>query len=137
MESKNKKILVVDDEKHVARLIQINLERGGYTTSIASDGTQALEQVANDPPDLIVLDWMMPKMNGMETLKRLRSNPATEDIPVIMLTAKAEDRDVFMGWQSGVDCYLTKPFNPMELLVFVERIFAGPPEEDLEDRIEI
>ena len=118
-----KRILAVDDEKHIVRLIQVNLERAGYEVACANDGVQALEMVAQQKPDLIVLDWLMPQLNGMETLKRLKANDATADIPVIMLTAKSQDADVFKGWQSGVDCYLTKPFNPMELLTFVKRIF--------------
>ncbi|MBI2298154.1 MAG: response regulator [Armatimonadetes bacterium] len=128
-----KRILAVDDEKHIVRLIQVNLERAGYQVSTANDGVQALDLVAQERPDLIVLDWMMPQLNGMETLKRLKANPATADIPVIMLTAKSQDADVFKGWQSGVDCYLTKPFNPMELLTFVKRIFEdleNPPDDD-------
>ena len=119
-----KRILAVDDERHIVRLIQVNLERAGYEVMTAGDGLQALEVVAKDRPDLIVLDWMMPQLNGMETLKRLKANPATNNIPVIMLTAKSQDADVFKGWQSGCDCYLTKPFNPMELLAFVKRIFT-------------
>jgi two-component system alkaline phosphatase synthesis response regulator PhoP len=118
-----KKILAVDDEKHIVRLVQVNLERAGYTVVTASDGKEALEKVAEENPDLVVLDVMMPYMDGFEVLQNLRRNPSTRDIPVIMLTAKAQDADVFKGWQSGVDCYLTKPFNPMELLSFVKRIF--------------
>ena len=118
-----KKILAVDDEKHIVRLVQVNLERAGYLVVTASDGKEALEKVAEENPDLVVLDVMMPYMDGFEVLQNLRRNPSTRDIPVIMLTAKAQDADVFKGWQSGVDCYLTKPFNPMELLSFVKRIF--------------
>ena len=118
-----KKILAVDDEKHIVRLVQVNLERAGYTVVTANDGKEALQQVEAENPDLVVLDVMMPYMDGFEVLQNLRRNPATRDIPVIMLTAKAQDADVFKGWQSGVDCYLTKPFNPMELLSFVKRIF--------------
>ena len=118
-----KKILVVDDEKHIVRLVQANLDRAGYTVVTAYDGKEALEKVAEENPDLVVLDVMMPYMDGFEVLQNLRRNPTTRDIPVIMLTAKAQDADVFKGWQSGVDCYLTKPFNPMELLSFVKRIF--------------
>jgi two-component system alkaline phosphatase synthesis response regulator PhoP/two-component system response regulator VicR len=118
-----KKILAVDDEKHIVRLVQVNLERAGYEVVIANDGKEALEKVQAENPDLVVLDVMMPYMDGFEVLQNLRRNPATRDIPVIMLTAKAQDADVFKGWQSGVDCYLTKPFNPMELLSFVKRIF--------------
>jgi len=118
-----KKILVVDDEKHIVRLVQANLDRAGYTVVTANDGKEALQKVADENPDLVVLDVMMPYMDGFEVLQNLRRNPSTRDIPVIMLTAKAQDADVFKGWQSGVDCYLTKPFNPMELLSFVKRIF--------------
>ena len=81
--------------------------------------------VLGDVIDLVVLDVMMPYMDGFEVLQNLKKNPNTRDIPVIMLTAKAQDADVFRGWQSGVDCYLTKPFNPMELIAFVRRIFKS------------
>lgn len=118
-----KKILAVDDEKHIVRLVEVNLARAGYEVVTANDGKEALEKVHSENPDLVVLDVMMPYMDGFEVLQNLRRNPATRDIPVIMLTAKAQDADVFKGWQSGVDCYLTKPFNPMELLSFVKRIF--------------
>lgn len=118
-----KKILAVDDEKHIVRLVQVNLERAGYEVVTAHDGKEALQKVEEENPDLVVLDVMMPYMDGFEVLQNLRRNPSTRDIPVIMLTAKAQDADVFKGWQSGVDCYLTKPFNPMELLSFVKRIF--------------
>lgn len=121
-----KKILACDDEKHIVRLVQVNLERAGYEVVTASDGKEALEKVEAETPDLVVLDVMMPYMDGFEVLQNMRRNPITRDIPVIMLTAKAQDADVFKGWQSGVDCYLTKPFNPMELLSFVKRIFDTP-----------
>jgi two-component system, OmpR family, alkaline phosphatase synthesis response regulator PhoP len=120
-----KKILAVDDERHIVRLVQVNLERQGYTVVTAYDGKEALEKVESEQPDLIVLDVMMPYMDGFEVLQNLKRNPTTRDIPVIMLTAKAQDADVFRGWQSGVDCYLTKPFNPMELIAFVKRIFKS------------
>lgn len=120
-----RKILAVDDEKHIVRLVQVNLERQGYEVVTANDGKEALEKVESERPDLVVLDVMMPYMDGFEVLQNLRRNPATRDIPVIMLTAKAQDADVFKGWQSGVDCYLTKPFNPMELISFVKRIFGS------------
>ena len=135
-----KKILAVDDEKHIVRLVQVNLERAGYTVVTANDGKEALQKVADENPDLVVLDVMMPYMDGFEVLQNLRRNPSTRDIPVIMLTAKAQDADVFKGWQSGVDCYLTKPFNPMELLSFVKRIFdsmGGGPGGDKRYEINI
>ena len=118
-----KKILAVDDERHIVRLVEVNLQRAGYDVVTAYDGREALEKVKAESPDLIVLDVMMPYMDGFEVLKNLKADPVTAEIPVIMLTAKAQDADVFRGWQSGVDCYLTKPFNPMELLTFVKRIF--------------
>lgn len=128
-----KKILVVDDEKHIVRLVEVNLQRAGYEVVVAYDGVQALDVVKREKPDMIVLDVMMPRMNGFEVLKNLKANPETQEIPVIMLTAKAQDADIFKGWQSGVDSYLTKPFSPMELLTFVKRIFAsseeGPEEQ--------
>ena len=133
-----KKILAVDDEKHIVRLVQVNLEKQGYTVVTAFDGKEALEKVASESPDLIVLDVMMPYMDGFEVLMNLKKDPNTRDIPVIMLTAKAQDADVFRGWQSGVDCYLTKPFNPMELIAFVKRIFKSLDDDpDGEKRYEI
>src|SRR5579871_1682795 len=120
-----KKILAVDDERHIVRLVQVNLERQGYEVVTAYDGKEALEKVASENPDLIVLDVMMPYMDGFEVLKTLKKDPTTRDIPVIMLTAKANDADVFQGYKSGVDCYLTKPFNPLELLTFIRRIFES------------
>jgi two-component system alkaline phosphatase synthesis response regulator PhoP len=120
-----KKILAVDDERHIVRLVQVNLERAGYQVVTAFDGKDALDKVASEQPDLVVLDVMMPYMDGFEVLQNLRKNPSTRELPVIMLTAKAQDADVFRGWQSGVDCYLTKPFNPMELISFVKRIFKS------------
>jgi DNA-binding response OmpR family regulator len=119
-----RKILTCDDEKHIVRLIQVNLERQGYEVITAYNGKECLEKVETEHPDLIVLDVMMPEMTGFEVLEALKKNSETEDIPVIMLTARAQDADVLRGWQSGVECYLTKPFNPMELIAFVKRIFS-------------
>lgn len=134
-----RKILAVDDEKHIVRLVQVNLERAGYEVITANDGREALQKVKDEQPDLVVLDVMMPYMDGFEVLQNLRRNPETADIPVIMLTAKAQDADVFKGWQSGVDCYLTKPFNPMELITFVKRIFdsLGGGQASTDKRYEI
>lgn len=116
------KILAVDDERHIARLVQVNLERQGHQVTVAYDGEEALQKVAQERPDLIVCDVMMPRKDGFQVLTELKADPATADIPVIMLTAKAQDADVFRGWSSGVDCYLTKPFQPQELINFVQRV---------------
>jgi len=134
---KQKKILVVDDERHIVRLVQVNLERTGYQVVTAFDGKEALKKVESDKPDLIVLDVMMPHMDGFEVLKRLKADDKTKNIPVVMLTAKAQDADVFRGWASGVDCYLTKPFNPIELLTFVKRIFESYNEGAQEQAYEL
>jgi two-component system alkaline phosphatase synthesis response regulator PhoP/two-component system response regulator VicR len=113
--------------------VQINLVKEGYEVVTASNGREALEKVAAEKPDLIIMDVMMPEMDGFGALKILKENSATAAIPVIMLTAKAQDADVFQGWKSGADLYLTKPFNPQELITFVKRIFlaqtTGPADE--------
>ncbi len=119
------KILVCDDERHIVRLIQVNLEKQGYNIVTAYDGKEGLEKIKAEKPDLVVLDVMMPYMDGFEVLKNLRREPSTEMLPVIMLTAKAQDKDVFEGYSYGADMYLTKPFNPVELVSFVKRILSG------------
>lgn len=116
------KILVCDDERSIVRLIQVNLEKHGYQVVTAYDGKEGLEKIQAEKPDLCVLDVMMPYMDGFEVLKTLRRDPQYESLPVIMLTAKAQDKDVFEGYHYGADMYLTKPFNPMELVTFVKRI---------------
>lgn len=119
-----KKILTVDDDRHVVRQIQVNLERAGYRVVTAFDGREALEKVEVEKPDLIVLDVLMPHLDGFEVLKRLRSDPQTCRIPVLMLSARAqeapEDRPL------GVSGYLTKPFSPFELVASVQRLLAAP-----------
>jgi two-component system, OmpR family, alkaline phosphatase synthesis response regulator PhoP len=119
------KVLVCDDERHIVRLIQVNLERQGYIVVTAFDGKEGLEKIRSEKPNVVVLDVMMPYMDGFEVLKTIRREPETEALPVIMLTAKAQDKDVFEGYHYGADMYLTKPFNPMELVTFVKRIVDG------------
>ena len=129
-----KKILVVDDEQHIVLSIQVNLENAGYEVITAFDGKSALKKVESEKPDLLVLDNVMPDMDGLEVLKCLRRKPATCELPVIMLTASTADAGGFQNWQSWADCYLTKPFNPMELVSFVKRIFAAMDENYSEGR---
>jgi two-component system alkaline phosphatase synthesis response regulator PhoP/two-component system response regulator VicR len=112
-------ILVVDDEPQVARLVEINLTRAGYTVKIAVNGEEALAQIAAERPDLVVMDVMMPRMDGFEALRRLKTDPKTEDLRVIMLTARSQDEDVFEGYGRGAHWYLPKPFEPEELLTVV------------------
>jgi two-component system, OmpR family, alkaline phosphatase synthesis response regulator PhoP len=108
-------ILVVDDDPNVIRVVEINLTQEGHQVRTAGDGEAALAAVAQERPDLLILDVMMPKLDGFETLKRLKADPAMAEIPVIMLTARAQDEDVFEGYGMGAQWYLTKPFEPGEL----------------------
>ena len=110
-------------------MIEVNLKREGYEVVTAEDGKEALEKVAREQPDLVVLDVMMPYLDGFEVLNTMKKDPDTRDIPVIMLTARAQDADVLAGYKSGADCYLTKPFNPKELNTFVRRIFESFDDE--------
>jgi two-component system alkaline phosphatase synthesis response regulator PhoP/two-component system response regulator VicR len=123
------RILVVDDEPNIVRLVQVNLERHGYRVETANNGAQALNRIRESRPDLLVSDVMMPEMSGFELLKTLKMDAELSSLPVIMLTAKANDTDVMAGWQYGADMYLTKPFNPVELLQFVRRILAAEEED--------
>jgi two-component system alkaline phosphatase synthesis response regulator PhoP/two-component system response regulator VicR len=122
-------VLAVDDEPNIVRLIQVNLERQGYQVETAGTGVQALTKIRARRPDLVVSDVMMPEMGGFELLANIRRDPALMDLPVIMLTAKVQDRDVMQGYQTGADMYLTKPFNPHELVQFVGRILAAQGDE--------
>ena len=119
------RILVVDDEPNIVRLIQVNLERLGFQVETANNGVQALDKIRANRPDLLVSDVMMPEMDGFELLSNIRKDASLETLPVIMLTAKAQDKDVMEGYVRGADIYLTKPFNPMELVAFAKRLLAG------------
>lgn len=120
----SKKILVVDDEQDACRLLQVNLEHAGYQVTTAENGQDALESIFIDMPDLIVLDQAMPVMDGFEVLRELKRNPATAEIPVVMLTANSSDAGKSEGWRSGTDLYLVKPVLPAELLEFIKCVFA-------------
>ena len=109
------RILVVDDDKNVVQIIAVNLRYEGLEVIEAYDGEEALAKVAAEKPDLILLDIMMPIIDGIEVCRRLKKNPQTANIPIIMLTAKTTDGDVLAGWEAGADDYLTKPFNPLGL----------------------
>lgn len=121
MKSRKCRILVADDEPGLLRLIQFNLELEGYEVITARDGQEALEKARSEPVDLIILDVMMPKLDGFEVLQALRTEGGTEDVPVIMLTALSHDRAILQGWELGADFYLTKPFDPSELVEVVRR----------------
>jgi CheY-like chemotaxis protein len=116
------RILVVEDDPPTVALVKAVLEEAGHCVNKACNGAEALIEVNSRKPDLILLDVMMPVMNGFQTLHILKANPVTEDIPVVMLTARSGDTDMAQGWAEGVDFYLTKPFSPKELLTIVHRI---------------
>jgi two-component system, OmpR family, alkaline phosphatase synthesis response regulator PhoP len=131
------RILAVDDEPNIVRLIEVNLTRHGYQVETANNGVQALEKIRASRPDLVVSDVMMPEMDGFELLSSIRRDPALESLPVIMLTAKAGDKDVMSGYSRGADMYLTKPFNPAELLAFVKRILQSSSDGGADGRYTI
>lgn len=118
-------VLAVDDDPLIRRLVQLNLTRAGFRVTTAGDGVEALAQLETEVPDLVVLDITMPHMDGIELLRRLKANPRTEQVPVVMLTAKAQDQDVFEAERSGASCYLNKPFHPTELLDAIRRTLSG------------
>jgi DNA-binding response OmpR family regulator len=110
-------VLVADDEPHLLRLVKFRLEREGYNVLTAADGETALNVAREQLPDLCVLDVMMPKRSGFDVLRELRADDRCRDMKVIMLTARAQDRDVDAGFSLGADDYITKPFSPQELRV--------------------
>ena len=126
-------ILVVDDEEPIQELLRFNLEKEGYLVCVAKDGQEALKHVKNDQPDLIVLDLMLPGMDGLEVCRKLRSNPKFQQIPIIMLTAKGEEIDKVLGLELGADDYMTKPFSPRELLARIKARLRRPNSQEEAD----
>ncbi|QKG83959.1 response regulator transcription factor [Kroppenstedtia pulmonis] len=117
----SKKVLIVDDEPSIVKLVQYNLEKNGYQAVIATDGEQALEKVKQDQPDLLILDLMLPKVDGLEVCRQVRNN--NRHLPILMLTAKTEELDKVLGLELGADDYITKPFSPRELVARVKAVF--------------
>lgn len=130
-----KKILVVDDDQNIVKLVKFNLDRAGYQTFAAFNGREALIQIPRIWPDMLVLDFVMPQMNGLETLKHLRASAKTRNLPVIMLTAQTSDKDLFKGYSFGADLYLTKPVNPALLLSYVKQLFSHIEQEEKNDDV--
>jgi two-component system phosphate regulon response regulator PhoB len=124
------KILIVDDEQDAAELVAFNLKQSGFQVVTAADGAEALDKVHKHQPDLIVLDVMMPELDGLEVCKLLRRDSATAGIPILMLTAKATEVDRILGLELGADDYVTKPFSPRELVLRVRKLLArGKPKD--------
>jgi two-component system alkaline phosphatase synthesis response regulator PhoP/two-component system response regulator VicR len=119
-----KKVLIVDDEEIIRKFLRINLLKLGYEVKEAMDGVQALEQLGKDTYDLLISDVLMPNKNGWEVLKAVRSNLKTKDMPVIILTAKNEDSDMFQGYELGANYYMTKPFTKDQLLFGLKMMFG-------------
>ncbi len=120
--AKDRLVLVVDDEADLGELVAFNLSKNGYRTACAADGRAALQKIAAEPPDLILLDVMLPGLTGIEVASRLKTEPATARIPIIMLTAKAEEVDQLVGLAVGADDYITKPFSMKVLLARVDAV---------------
>lgn len=122
------RILVVDDEVDILNLLDYNLKKAGYTVFSAKDGPEAIDLARDKRPDLIVLDIMLPNMDGTEVLKRLKGSDSTRGIPVIMLTAKGEEVDRVIGFELGAEDYITKPFSPRELVLRVRAVLKRSSE---------
>jgi CheY-like chemotaxis protein len=118
------RILICDDDQVILRLLQVNLELEGYEVLLAHDGEEAYRVAADQAPDLVILDIMMPRMDGYQAVQALKDNTATADIPVVFLSAKAQQSDIDRGLDHGVSNYLTKPFDPSDLLEVVERLIG-------------
>ena len=115
-------VLVVDDDPVIVRLLQVNFEMEGYDVLTAGDGAEAIDQVRAGNPDVVVCDIMMPKLNGLEVVERLQADEATADIPVILLSAKAQTSEIERGLEAGAADYVTKPFDPLELIERVQQV---------------
>src|SRR5256886_12063246 len=118
-----RKILIIEDETDVADLLTLNLRKAGYRVSTAADGVSGLHKVRDDKPDFVILDLMLPKMSGLELCRILKSDAATAQVPILMLTAKAEEIDRIVGLEFGADDYVTKPFSPREIVLRIRAIF--------------
>ncbi|MBU4345045.1 MAG: response regulator [Desulfobacteraceae bacterium] len=127
------KILVVDDEEDILELVRYNLAREGYKVVCATSGEEALNKAGSEPFDLIVLDLMLPGMDGLEIAKHLKSDSKTKHIPIIMLTAKGEEADIVTGLELGADDYVTKPFSPRILVARVKAVIRRKVKEEIDD----
>jgi two-component system, OmpR family, alkaline phosphatase synthesis response regulator PhoP len=133
-------ILVVEDEKDIRELVRYNLAKEGYAIRCAASGEEALRAIQSSAPDLVVLDLMLPGINGLDVCRRLKGDPATRHVPIVMLTAKGEEADVVSGLELGADDYVPKPFSPRVLLARIRAVLrragdAGAPPDDKPIRI--
>lgn len=131
-------IAIVEDESNIVELIKYNLDREGYKTISANNGRKGLEMIKQELPDLVILDLMLPELDGLSVCKQLRSDPQTKSIPIIILTAKSEEADRVLGLEMGADDYVTKPFSPRELVARVRAVLrrSGAADEEEPEVIE-
>src|SRR6266545_6524238 len=130
-----KKILIIEDEADVAELLTLNLRKTGYRVSTAADGASGLHKVRDDRPDFVILDLMLPKMSGLEVCRILKSDAATAQLPILMLTAKAEEIDRIVGLEFGADDYVTKPFSPREVVLRIRAIMRRGEAKQADERL--
>lgn len=130
------KILVVDDEEDILELVRYNLEREGFQVTCAESGENAMERTRHEGPDLIVLDLMLPGIDGLEVARRLKQNQKTAGLPIVMLTAKGEEADIVTGLELGADDYMTKPFSPRVLIARIKAVLRRQSQQEQDpDRI--
>src|SRR5207249_5194684 len=128
-----KRILIIEDERDVVDLLTLSLRKAGFTISTATDGAAGLQKARSEKPAFVILDLMLPRMPGLEVCKILKSDPTTRQIPIMMLTAKAEEIDRVVGLEFGADDYVTKPFSPREMILRIKAILRraeGPAEDE-------
>jgi len=129
--------MVIEDEKEIRDLVRYNLQRAGYRVAAAADGEEGLRQVFAARPDALVLDLMLPGRNGLEILREVRGEPATRDLPVLVLTARATEMDKLLGFEHGADDYLTKPFSPRELVARIKALLRRARPERADETVEV
>src|SRR5438093_10099162 len=132
-----KVVLIVEDERDVVDLLALNLRKAGFAISTAMDAAAGLQKARSEKPAFIILDLMLPKMPGLEVCKILKSDPATRQIPIMMLTAKAEEIDRVVGLEFGADDYVTKPFSPREVVLRIKAIMRRADAKELDEHLAV
>ncbi len=135
MKMKKIKILIVEDEPDISEAIEYKLGKEGYATAISPDGEEALELVKTDSPGLVILDLMLPGLDGLEVCRKMKENKVTRDIPIIMVTAKGEESDIILGLGLGADDYMTKPFSLKELAIRIKAVLRRGPLKEVGDNV--
>jgi two-component system phosphate regulon response regulator PhoB len=116
------RVLLIEDDENITELVRYNIERAGYDFDCVADGEEGLYKASEEQPDVILLDWMLPNVSGLEICRQLRRKPETANVPIIMLTARADEPDRIRGLETGADDYIVKPFSPKELIVRIQAV---------------